>query len=93
MSRDSLNGTLQGNHFPPSNNNRNEQPLPIMIISEGNFEKDNAAMKIQRWYRKNNTRIKQNKFRPRILSGEETPTRDEDTPRASPRVCFPIDAT
>lgn len=88
MSRDSLNGTLQGNHFPPSNDYRNEQPLPIMIISEGDSETDNAAIKIQRWYRKNNTRIKHKKFEPETVFEEDIPTRDEDTPKASPRVCF-----
>lgn len=57
MSRDSLNGTIQGNHFHPSNDHHNEIPLPVIIPFETNLETENTPVKFERYYRKNNACI------------------------------------
>ncbi len=67
MSRDSLNGTIAGNNLYQSNDNRYELPLPTKesvsnaqgLPTETDLEVENASIKIQRWYRKNNTKRKQ----------------------------------
>ncbi len=72
MSRDSLNGTFAGNHDyrPTSESISTRQVTP---------QEEDATIKIQRWYRKNNLRNKQTNLGPQ----REVP--DEKTPTPSPR--------
>jgi hypothetical protein len=81
MSRDSLNGTTAGNHFPQSNDYRptTESVSRKQVTPK---QEEDATIKIQRWYRKNNKRIKQKNFE------QEKVTEDDKTPTPSPRVCF-----
>ena len=97
MSRDSLNGTIQGNHFHPSNDHYDERPLPINIPLDTNLEEENESVKSQRWHHQENddqTREESSEQRlpppPPLVFEEEIPTRDEETPRASPRVSFSL---
>lgn len=52
MSRDSLNGTV------PSTNLHDELPLPTKQSMNTDPKSEEASIKIQRWYRKNNLRTK-----------------------------------
>ncbi|CAF3464792.1 unnamed protein product [Rotaria sp. Silwood1] len=93
MSRDSLNGTVTGTNFFPSNNNQHEQLMPTfeslptgqVISTEVDLQAKNSSITNQQWHQQTNERIEEKQLQQQesnnqerlISSGSTTPTEDK----------------